>query len=77
MRPFSFSEARLKYLNLRYGNPNALQFYASKSSIKVIAKQLRRSERSVKNWISGREKMPWWVPEVLRLQQFEQSDYAN
>jgi hypothetical protein len=21
--------------------------------------------------MSGREKMPWWVPEVLRLQQFE------
>jgi hypothetical protein len=61
----------MKYPNLRYGNPNALQFYAANSSVKVIAKQLRRSERSVKNWMSGRKKMPWWVPEVLRLQQFE------
>lgn len=61
----------MKYPNLRYGNPNELRHYAQFMPIKDLAKRLRRSERSVRDWLSYAEKMPWWVPEVIRLQNME------
>ncbi|MGZ8301208.1 MAG: hypothetical protein ACXW2U_00740 [Telluria sp.] len=39
--------------------------------IGLLARVLRRSERSVKDWLSGASKVPWWVPEYLRLRQLE------
>ncbi|MEJ7806893.1 MAG: hypothetical protein WKG03_13355 [Telluria sp.] len=38
---------------------------------KALAKALRRSERSVEDWLAGRTKVPWWVPEIMRMQQAE------
>jgi hypothetical protein len=65
----------MRYPNLRYGDPAALafytQFYPPKDRVRMLARQLRRSERSVRNWLSGAEKMPWWVPEIIRLQRME------
>jgi hypothetical protein len=61
----------MKYPNLRYGNPLELQHYAQGMTTKELAKRLRRSERSVKDWLEGKKKIPFWVPELLRLQQFE------
>lgn len=61
----------MRYPNLRYGNPVELQFYSQGIPIKVLARQLRRSERSVKDWLEGKKKVPWWVPEVVRLQHNE------
>ena len=40
-------------------------------SIPELAKALKRSERSVKDWLSGAAKVPWWVPEIMRLQKLE------
>jgi hypothetical protein len=61
----------MKYPTLRYGNPNELAFYAHGRPIKDLARQLRRSERSIRNYLSHAEKMPWWIPEILRLQKME------
>ncbi len=65
----------MKYPNLRYGDPAALafytQFYPEKERVRMLARQLRRSERSVRDWLSGAKKMPWWVPEIIRLQRME------
>lgn len=58
----------MRYPNLRYGNPEGIKFYAQGMTVKELAKRLRRSERSVKDWLSGAKKVPWWVPEILRLQ---------
>lgn len=64
----------MRYPNLRYGNPTEFQFYVQGVPIKDIAKKLRRSERSVKDWLEGKKKVPWWVPEVLRLQHGEHQE---
>jgi hypothetical protein len=64
----------MKYPTLRYGNPNEFAHYVQGVPIRHVAQQLRRSERSVQQWLSGTEKMPWWVPEVIRLQHMEQQD---
>jgi hypothetical protein len=61
----------MKYPNLRYGNVEALQYYAQGHSPRDIAKTLRRTERCIQNWLNGKERVPWWAPEILRLQQFE------
>ena len=58
----------MRYPNLRYGSPDELRFYAQGSTVKELAKRLRRSERSVKDWLSGERKIPWWIPEIMRLQ---------
>jgi hypothetical protein len=75
IRAFYFLENSMKYPNLRYGDPAALafytQFYPDKERVRMLARQLRRSERSVRDWLSGAEKMPWWVPEIVRLQRLE------
>lgn len=64
----------MRYPNLRYGSPNELRFYAQGITVKDLAKRLRRSERSVNEWLAGKRKMPWWIPEILRLQQIAHRD---
>ncbi|AYQ38546.1 MULTISPECIES: hypothetical protein [Burkholderia cepacia complex] len=36
-----------------------------------VARELRRSERSVTDWLSGQQRVPWWAPEILRLRAVE------
>lgn len=61
----------MRYPNLRYGNPQELRHYAQFIPLAELAKRLRRSERSVRDWLSGAQKVPWWVPEIIRLQHME------
>lgn len=62
----------MRYPNRRYGNPTAMQHYAIwYGSTAELAKALKRSERSVKDWLSGKQRVPWWVPEIMRLQKLE------
>ncbi|HYD63332.1 MAG TPA: hypothetical protein VEC35_23450 [Noviherbaspirillum sp.] len=64
----------MRYPNLRYGNPNELIYYGQRMPLKDLAKHLRRDERTVRDWMNGRKKVPWWVPEILRLQAMEHAD---
>ena len=61
----------MRYPNLRYGNPNELRYYAQGFTVRQLAKQLRRSERTVSDWLDGKKKIPFWVPELLRLRYHE------
>lgn len=62
----------MRYPNRRYGNPTAMAHYALwYGDTPTLAKALKRSERSVKDWLSGTAKVPWWVPEIMRLQKME------
>lgn len=64
-------EPRLRYPNLRYGNPTELAYYASTMPLADLARTLRRDERTVRDWLSCRARVPWWVPEILRLKRME------
>lgn len=68
---FLWLDVRMKYPNKRYGCPFELQHYAGMLSDKDLAKVLYRSEKTIKRWRSGKEKIPFWVPELMRLRQFE------
>ena len=61
----------MKQPNQRYGNPAEFAYYIQGRKIKDIARELRRTERSVRDWLNGRKKVPWWVPEVMRLRSLE------
>jgi hypothetical protein len=66
----------MQYPNRRYGNPTAMAHYAiwygdRHGHYSNLAKALKRSERTVKDWMTGAAKVPWWVPEIMRLQQME------
>jgi hypothetical protein len=62
---------KMRYPNTRYGNPEELRYYSQGMSIKELAKQLKRSEKSIKQWLSFEKKVPYWVPELLRLRHME------
>jgi hypothetical protein len=64
----------MKYPNLRFGNPQELGHYAQGMPLAMLAKRLRRNERTVKDWLSGVHKVPFWVPELIRLQNMEQEN---
>ena len=65
----------MRFPNLRYGNPNEFVYYASfiptKERVQRLARQLRRSDRTIRDWLSGEKRIPWWVPEIMRLQYME------
>ncbi|HEX8611931.1 MAG TPA: hypothetical protein VF800_11650 [Telluria sp.] len=62
----------MRYPNLRYGKPEEMRHYAlAYGDTALLARTLRRSERSVKDWLSGTKRVPWWVPEILRLKKME------
>ncbi|MBN9461588.1 MAG: hypothetical protein J0H00_10220 [Burkholderiales bacterium] len=50
------------------GNPEQAAAYCNGVPIEIIARRLRRHPRTVRDWLTGRRKMPWWVPELLQLQ---------
>lgn len=61
----------MRYPNLRYGNPTEMAYYTMGRPIKDVARSLRRDERTVRDWLNGKTRVPWWVPEILRLRQME------
>lgn len=61
----------MRYPNLRYGNPTEMAYYAMGRPLADLARSLRRDERTVRDWLNGRTRVPWWVPEILRLRRME------
>jgi len=57
----------MKSPNRRYGNPDEFAYYVVGVPIKTIARELMRDGRTVRDWLSRRRKIPYWVPELLRL----------
>jgi len=64
----------LRYPNLRYGKASELAYYAMGRTPADLARLLRRDERTVKDWLTGRARVPWWVPELLRLRAMEAAE---
>jgi hypothetical protein len=40
-------------------------------TLKQLARMLRRDERTVRDWMTAKNRVPWWVPEILRLKHME------
>jgi len=61
----------MRFPNLRYGSPAEFEYYATGIELKRLARILRRSERTVNDWLTGARPVPWWVPELMRLRRME------
>jgi hypothetical protein len=48
-----------------------MRYYAMGRSNADLARSLSRDERTVRDWLSGKTKVPWWVREILRLRRME------
>lgn len=55
----------VRYPNLRYGNPTEFAYYAVGVPLPDLARRLRRDERTVRDWLTGRARVPWRVPEIM------------
>jgi hypothetical protein len=67
----------MRYPNMRYGNPTEFRAYVKGIPLKDLAKQLKRSERTVSDWINEVKRIPYWVPELLRLRHVETDLYLR
>jgi len=61
----------VRYPNLRYGDRAVLNHYTMGVPLEAVARRLRRDKRTVRDWMTGKTKVPWWVGELLRLQHME------
>lgn len=64
----------MRYPNQRYAPVSHLQHEAIGWTTKQLARHLKRDERTIRNWMSGRLPVPWWVPEILRLERYEKNN---
>ncbi len=55
--------------NRRYGDPAVLRAYTAGMPIQSIAQQLHRHPRTIHDWMTGKRRLPWWVPELLMIRQ--------
>jgi hypothetical protein len=70
-RAFSLKKITMRFPNLRYGNPAEFEYYSLGIPDKDLARQLCRTEQTIAAWRNGEAKIPFWVPELLRLRRFE------
>jgi hypothetical protein len=69
----------MRYPNRRYGNPSEFAYYVAThgEGIKGVARTLRRDERTILRWLNQTHRLPWWVPEILRLQRMESAEVVR
>ena len=57
-----------------YASYHEFQFQCQGRPTWAIAQMTRRSVRTIERYLSGTQKIPWWIPEILRLQDQEYFD---
>ncbi len=58
----------------RYANHHEFRHYASGIPIPDLARRLHVTPATVRAWLDCTRFTPWWVPELLRLQEWEYLD---
>ena len=61
----------LKNASNRWGNANEFRYYCRGLPTRTIATIVRRTERTVRDWISGNRPTPAWAVELVRLRELE------
>jgi predicted transcriptional regulator len=57
----------MKYPHVRYADHDALVYYAAGWRLSELAKHLKRDKRTIRRWLSGEYKAPWFIPTVLKM----------
>lgn len=61
----------------RWANPIEFEYYSAGYPRKALCRLLRRCDRTVRDWCSGRRPVPAWAVEVLRLRCVEGNSYLR
>lgn len=72
--PIIHDTKNMRFPNLRYGKPAEFAHYAMGIPLSDLARILRRDERTIRDWLSAKQRLPWWVPEYMRLRHMEQAE---
>lgn len=72
--PIILNFKTMRFPNLRYGKPAEFAHYAMGIPLSDLARILRRDERTIRDWLSAKQRVPWWVPEYMRLRHMEQTE---
>lgn len=67
----------MRFPNMRYGDPAELRYYTQGVPMKDLTRQLRRSKKTISAWLNGDTKVPFWVPELVRLRRFEHEQHMR
>lgn len=68
----------MRHITTRYGSTEAFNHYAmGMGTVAELARFLKRDQRTVRDWLSGRQAVPWWTPELLRLHWVEKNLQAR
>jgi hypothetical protein len=57
----------------KWGHLAEFEYYAHAPD-DALARYLRVTPSTIRAWRSGKRPLPWWVPELLRLRQWECDD---
>ena len=66
--------AILKNASNRWGNANEFRYYCRGLPTRTIARMVRRTERTVRDWIKGHRPTPAWAVELVKLRELERKD---
>lgn len=61
----------------RWANPSEFDYWAKVYSTRELARRLRRTQRTIRDWLSGKRPIPAWAIEVLRLHELEAEAYRQ
>lgn len=67
----------MKNKTKRWANPAEFEYYARAYSLHTLARILRRTPRTIRDWQLGNRPIPSWAPEVLRLRIVEAEHYRR
>jgi hypothetical protein len=67
-------DGNLKNLYNRWGNANEFRYYCRGLPTRTIARMVRRTERTVRDWIKGHRPTPAWAVELVRLRELERHE---
>ncbi|MBT2180483.1 hypothetical protein KKP06_21955 [Ralstonia pickettii] len=66
----------MKAHDRKWGNLVEFEHYAHAPD-PALARYLRVTLATIRAWRSGKRAVPWWVPELLRLRQWEHDDHMR
>ena len=61
----------------RWANPAEFDYWAKVYTVKVLSKKLKRTPRTIRDWLRGARPIPAWTVAVLRLSELDAEAYRR
>lgn len=61
----------------RWANPAEFDYWAKVYTVKILSKKLKRTPRTIRDWLRGARPIPAWTVAVLRLSELDAEAYRR